>query len=144
MAAARLGFFFKKPTAFFESFLMDFDMQAAWLRRFSSDAQANLGAFALRLREAMPDLVTVHEQRGLFSKSGKITGVTVELGERRYKLEIMQGRLVATIGMVVRGITLSTKTVAPADWFAALSEETQKASAHAQSLSASLQQFMAS
>jgi hypothetical protein len=123
---------------------MDFDMQAAWLRRFSSDAQSNLGAFALRLREAMPELVTVHEQKGFFSKSGKIMGVTVELGERRYKLEIAQGRLLATIGMVVRGITLNTKTVDPAQWFAELTAETQKASVHAQSLSASLQQFMAS
>jgi hypothetical protein len=123
---------------------MDFDMQAAWLRRFSADAQSNLGAFALRLKEAMPELVTVHEHRGFFSKSGTVTGVTVELGEKRYKLEIVSARLVASVGMVVRGITLNTKTVDPATWFAQLTEETQSASAHAQSLSASLQQFMAS
>jgi hypothetical protein len=123
---------------------MDFDMQAAWLRRFSSDAQSNLGAFALRLKEALPELVTVHEQRGFFSKSGKITGVTVDLGQNRYKLEIVSGRLSATIAMIVRGITLNTKTVDPAEWFARLGDETKNASAHAQNLSASLQQFMAS
>jgi hypothetical protein len=92
----------------------------------------------------MPELVTVHEQKGFFAKSGKITGVTVELGDRRYLLEIANGRLKARIGMVVRGITLSTKEVAPAGWFAELAAETQKASAHAQSLSQSLQGFMAS
>ncbi len=119
-------------------------MQAAWLRRFSSDAQSNLGAFALRLKEALPELVTVHEQRGFFSKSGKITGVTVDLGQNRYKLEIVSGRLSATIAMIVRGITLNTKTVDPAEWFARLGDETKNASAHAQNLSASLQQFMAS
>ena len=86
----------------------------------------------------------MHEQKGFFSKSAKVTGVTVELGENRYKLELLSGRLTASIGMVVRGITLNTKTLDPADWFARLSAETQKASAHAQSLSASLQQFMAS
>jgi hypothetical protein len=123
---------------------MDFDTQAAWLRRFSSDAESNLTAFALRLKEALPGLVTVHEQKGFFSKSAKVTGVTVELGENRYKLELLSGRLTASIGMVVRGITLNTKTLDPADWFARLSAETQKASAHAKSLSASLQQFMAS
>jgi hypothetical protein len=122
---------------------MDFDMQAAWMRRFSSDAESNLAAFALRLREAMPELVTVHEQKGFFAKSGRITGVTVELGDKRYTLEIVNGRLKARIGMVVRGITLSTKEVAPAAWFAELSAETQKASEHAQSLSQSLQNFMA-
>jgi len=31
---------------------IDFDMQAAWLRRFTADAEGNLRAFALRLKEA--------------------------------------------------------------------------------------------
>ena len=70
--------------------------------------------------------------------------MSVDLGENRYKLELAGGRLIATIAMIVRGITLNTKSVDPAEWFAKLSQETQKASAHAQSLSASLQNFMAS
>ena len=45
---------------------LDFDMQAAWLRRFKADAESNMTAFALRLKEALPDLVTVHESRGFF------------------------------------------------------------------------------
>jgi hypothetical protein len=122
----------------------DFDMQAAWLRRFSSDAASNLGAFALRLKEALPELVTIQEKKGLFAKAGTVTGVTLELGENRYKLEIDHGRLAASVAMVVRGITLNTKSVDPADWFARLAAETQKASAQAQSLSASLQGFMES
>jgi hypothetical protein len=123
---------------------LDFDMQAAWLRRFSADAQSNLAAFALRLKEAMPELVTVQEKKGFFAKTGTITGITIELGENRYKLELAGGRLQASIGMVVRGITLNTKTMDPAEWFARLAAETKTASAQAQSLSASLQQFMAS
>jgi hypothetical protein len=123
---------------------IDFDMQAAWLRRFRADAESNLKAFALRLKEAMPDLVTVHETKGFFAKSGKVTGVTVDLAEQKYRLELAGSRLQASIAMVVRGITLSTKTVDPAEWFAKLAEETQKASAHAQSLSQSLAAFMAS
>jgi hypothetical protein len=123
---------------------IDFDMQAAWLRRFRADAESNLKAFALRLKEAMPDLVTIQESKGLFSRSGKVIGVTVDLAEQKYKLELVGGtRLQASIAMVVRGITLSTKTVDPADWFARLAEETQKATAHAQSLSQSLAAFMA-
>jgi hypothetical protein len=45
--------------------------------------------------------------------------------------------------MVVRGIALNTKTVDPAEWFGRLSEETRKASEHAESLSRSLSDFMA-
>lgn len=122
---------------------INFDMQAAWLRRFEADAESNLSAFALRLKEAMPDLVTVHESRGFFS-GARTTGVSVELGENRYSLEIERGRLTAKIAMVVRGIVLSTKTIDPAEWFARLADETRKATAHAQALSRSLANFMVS
>jgi hypothetical protein len=73
-----------------------------------------------------------------------VTGVTVELGENRYNLALDGGRLKATIAMVVRGITLNTKNVDPAEWFVRLGEETKKASEHAQALSQSLTDFMAS
>ena len=46
--------------------------------------------------------------------------------------------------MVVRGIALNTKSIDPAEWFARLAEETKKASEHAQALSHSLTDFMAS
>jgi hypothetical protein len=121
---------------------IDFDMQAAWLRRFKSDAESNLRAFALRLREALPDLVTIQETKGLFSRNAKTIGVTVELGENRYILQIVNGRLQASIAMVVRGVTLNTKSIDPADWFVRLAEETKKASEHVKSLSQSIAKFM--
>src|SRR5579872_5583479 len=99
---------------------VDFDIQAAWLRRFSADAESNLRAFALVLREAMPELVTIQESRGLFSRNVKTTGVTVELGEHRYILQVAKGRLQAQVAMVVRGVTLNTRSVAPAEWFTRL------------------------
>ena len=123
---------------------IDFDMQAAWLRRFKSDAESSLSAFALRLHEAMPELVTIQESKGLFSRNAKTTGVTVDLGENRYILQIANGRLQASIAMVVRGITLNTKRIDPADWFVRLAEETKKATDHAKSLSRSIAKFMAS
>ena len=119
-----------------------FDIQAAWLRRFTSDAEGNLRAFALRLREALPDLVTVRESRGLFARTGKVTGVEVTLADRRYVLEVADGRLKASVALVVRGIALNTRGVDPAAWFAQLSEETRKASDHARALSRSLAGFM--
>jgi hypothetical protein len=123
---------------------IDFDVQAAWWRRFQSDAESNLRSFALRLKEAMPELVTIQESKGLFSRNAKTTGVTVDLGENRYILQIANGRLQSSIAMVVRGITLSTKSIDPADWFGRLAAETKKASDHAKSLSQSLAKFMAS
>ena len=121
---------------------IDFDMQAAWFRRFKADAESNLRAFALRLKEAMPELVMIHESRGFFSGAAKTTGVTIELGESRYNLAIDGGRLKAKIAMVVHGVVLNTKTIDPSDWFARLSAETKKASEHAKALSRSLGDFM--
>ena len=123
---------------------VNFDIHAAWLRRFKSDAESNLRAFALRLKEALPELVTIHESRGLFSRNVKTKGVSVELGEKRYNLEIDGSRLKASIAMVVHGVVLNTKSVDPAEWFERLAEETRKASDYARALSGSLGDFMAS
>lgn len=121
----------------------DFDIEAAWLRRFTADAEGSLGAFALRLREALPDQVRVHESRGFFSHGGRITGVEVALGDSLYRLDLQHGRLQATVALVVRGITLNTKTIPPADWFARLQAETRAAGEQARALSQSLSAFMA-
>ena len=122
---------------------IDYDMQAAWLRRLTSDIEGNLGAFALRLKEAMPERVTLLEKKSLFS-APKLVGVSVEIGERKYTLEVDGKRLKATVAMVVRGITLNTKSVDPAQWFAQLSEETLKTTEHAKSFNQSLSTFMLS
>jgi len=123
---------------------LDFDRDAAWYRRFTSDAESNLRAFALRLHEAMPERVIIHENKALFARTAKTTGVSVDLDDRRYTLKLEAGRLQATIAMVVRGIVLNTKSVEPAEWFVQLAEETKKASEQAKSLSRSLAAFMAS
>ena len=120
---------------------LDFDLQAAWLRRFSADAESNLRAFALRLQEAMPDRVTIQESGGFFSAK-KTTGVTVDLGDNRYMLELAGSRLKASIALVVRGISLNTKSIDPAAWFARLAQETKTQSDTAQALSQSLAAFM--
>lgn len=120
----------------------NFDIDAAWLRRFQSDVQSNLRAFALTLSEAMPDLVSIEERRGLFDRKGTIVGVSVALGDHQYRLRCDKGRLEAQIAMIVRGITLNTKIVEPGEWFRRLSEETHKASENARLLSASLNSFM--
>lgn len=121
----------------------DFDVQAAWMRRFTADAESNLRAFALRLQEAMPERVTLHESKGFFSRQSKITGVTVAMDQNHYLLELVNGRLKASVKMVVREIALNTKPLDPAQWFAELAAETKNASDHAKRLAQSLSAFMA-
>jgi hypothetical protein len=121
----------------------DFDIQAAWLRRFRADAESNLRAFALRLKEAMPEQVTIRQSKGFLSRTARVAGVSVDLGNNQYTLELANGRLKATVAMVVRGITLNTRDLDPGDWFARLSRETRETTAHAKALSQSLDSFMA-
>ena len=121
----------------------DFDRDAAWLRRFTADAESSLRAFALRLREAMPDRVTVEERSTLFSRSAKITGVRIVLGDHRYGLALDGAGIRASIALVVRGITLQTRDVDPAEWFERLAGETRSSGEHAKSLARSLSGFMA-
>ena len=78
---------------------IDYDIQAAWLRRLTSDIESNLGAFALRLKEAMPERVTLLQKKSFFA-APKLTGVCVEIGERKYTLENDGRRLKATVAMV--------------------------------------------
>lgn len=122
---------------------IDYDIQAAWLRRMTSDVESNLNSFAIRMKEAMPEHVTLLEKKSLFS-SPKLVGVCVEIGEHKYTLEAEGRKLKATVAMVVRGITLNTKSLDPAQWFARLSEETMKMTEHARSFSQSLSSFMLS
>ena len=68
----------------------------------------------------------------------------VEIGEHTYTLEVDGRKLKATVAMVVRGITLNTKNVDPAQWFSQLSQETMKTTEHARSFSQSLSSFMLS
>jgi hypothetical protein len=122
---------------------VDFDRQSAWLRRFESDVGSNLKAFALRLKEAMPEHVEILEDKPFFG-APKLRGVSLDIGENKYTLESAKGRLRASKAMIVRGITLNTKSLDPAEWFAELSAETQKTAEHAKSLSQSIAAFMAS
>jgi len=59
-------------------------------------------------------------------------------------LEIEKGRLQANVAMIVRGITLNTKRLDPAEWFAQLTAEAQRTTEYAKSLSQSLSTFMLS
>ena len=126
---------------------LDFDMQAAWLRRFKADAESNLKAFALRLKEAMPELVTVHESRGFFSSSGKRPPASPSSSAKTataWKSSVAGWTAKDCHGGAWHRAP-NTKAIDPAEWFAKiLAGETKKATEHAKALSHSLSQFMVS
>jgi hypothetical protein len=121
---------------------LNFDLQMAWLRRLKSDVDTHFKAFALRLKEALPDHVTVQEKKPFLFGETKLTGVIVDMGEKRYLLEMVKGRLEPKVAMIVRGIALNTRHVDLAEWFAQVIAESQKATEDAKRLSESLSRFL--
>lgn len=91
----------------------------------------------------MPEQVELLETKPFLFGSPKLTGVRIELGENCFTLENARGKLKATKQMIVHGITLNTKQLDAAAWFAELVKETQKTVEHAKCLSQSLSAFMA-
>jgi len=99
------------------------DAVAAGLRRDGSDL-ALYGGFLLNtLTEALPpDLVSIERHRSaadrLHGREGDVTGVQVDLGDRRFRL-VRSGvgvRPSATVGHQSGGITLNTETVGLDEW----------------------------
>ena len=116
---------------------MDFDTEMAWAaalrgrRRRQSE-----GASRCVCKKPCPSRSRSREQSARFlHRDERITGVTVDLGESAYTLKLEDGRLEASVALVVRGIAISTKPIPPEDWFRRLGEETRKSSEQAKSLS---------
>jgi hypothetical protein len=122
----------------------DFDTELAWMRRFEADATGNLRALALRLKEALPQKVNLETRGGFFGRGGAIVGVTVELGDYAYALKLDKGQLRASVSMIVRGVAISNKPVAPEEWFRRLAEDARASSQQARGLSQSIDAFMSS
>jgi hypothetical protein len=95
----------------------DLDLSAASLRADGRDLPAFVNALAVRLEEAVPGRVSVERKRaGLFSGEKVVKRIVCEVGEEQYVLEAEGGRVVATCGKAVRGITIRTETLPVAEW----------------------------
>lgn len=118
----------------------DFDLDAALGRRFAADAAGSFASLARRLKEALPDAVTLDERRRLFGPP-TLTGLAVELGDKRFGLALEHGRPRATVSLLVRGVVLNTRTVPAAEWFASLRAATAAEADAAAGLSRAMSAF---
>jgi hypothetical protein len=106
---------------------LSFEAVTADLRRDNQDLSSYAGYLLRALYDALPgELVTADFARSLADKlrgrPGRLVGVTVTLGERRFLLArpALGARPEARIGHVSGGITLSTRAVPLDEWTAEL------------------------
>jgi hypothetical protein len=118
----------------------DLEMIAAGLRRDADDARLHGQVVLDSLAEALPaELARVERTGGLLRKGkGKVTGVQVSIGDRRYVLKASASGLQSSVCHESGGIVMSTTPVGFDEWvgalLAALADAAGRSSSAAQAL----------
>ncbi len=102
--------------------VVDMDLLAASLRADSSDLSAFVESLAAKLEEAVPGRTRVDRRRsGMFGPKA-VSGVTVDLGDRRLELRTERGGVVTRCARLSGGIVLKNEVLDTDEWLATLSE----------------------
>ena len=99
-----------------------FDLVAASLRADARDLELFLEVLAVKLVDALPGMVGVEHDGGLFSRR-RVKRLQVQLGEHRYELARAGSGLEGRHSYSVRGITLKTDLLAIEDWIDGISQQ---------------------
>jgi hypothetical protein len=100
----------------------DFDMLAASLRADADDMKTFLEVLAGKLTGALPSLVQVEREGGLFKKEHPVRAIRVQIEEHGYELRRVADGIEARLYHQVHGITLKNQAVRLEEWIGALSQ----------------------
>lgn len=96
--------------------LVRLGVQANLASLYAGDQRGFIEEFAAMLESALPGAAEVRRRGGLFAEKS-ISGITVDLGDYLYTLEIpSKGTIAAGRTRVVRGIKLKTETLPVEEW----------------------------
>jgi len=102
---------------------LTFDLLAASIRADAADLGLFLDILATKLEGALPDMVDVRREGGLFRRSRPVQSLTVGIGDHRYELHRHGHRLHASVALRARGITLRTDEKPLDEWIDVLSRD---------------------
>ena len=108
----------------------DFDMLAASLRADAADLKTFLEVLANKLSGALPNMVRVEREGGLFKKEHAVQSIRIQIEEHGYEIRRAAGGLEARLNHQVRGIVLKNEVMRLDQWIEALSAHLTK---HAES-----------
>jgi hypothetical protein len=102
---------------------LTFDLLAASIRADAADLGLFLDVLATKFEAALPDMVEIRREGGLFRRQRPVHAVAVTIGDHRYELHRQGHRLRAQIALRARGITLRTDEKALDEWIDVLSRD---------------------
>jgi hypothetical protein len=101
---------------------VDIDLLSASLRADTSDLRAFVESLAVKLEDAVPQLVRVDRRReGMFGPK-LVRRLVIDAGEQRLELESRGGVVQTTCSKMSGGIVIKRQAVGTNEWLAALGE----------------------
>jgi hypothetical protein len=100
----------------------DFDLLAASLRADAADLKTFLEVLAMKLSDALPNMVRVERQGGLFKKEHPVQAIHIQIEEHGYEIRRAASGLEARLNHQVRGIVLKNEVMRLDQWIEALSQ----------------------
>ena len=109
---------------------LGFDLLAASIRADATDLTTFMDALAAKLDDALPGMVHVEREGGLFKKEHRVKAIRIQLEDRLFDLSKAGAALQAQLSHQVRGVTLKHEIVHLDAWITELSQHLAR---HAQS-----------
>ncbi len=100
----------------------NFEMLAASLRADASDVKTFLEVLATKFSGALPSMVQVEREGGVFKKEHPVKAIRVQIEEHGYELRHAAGGIEPRLFHKVQGVTLKNQVVRLDEWIEALSE----------------------
>ena len=102
-----------------------------------------MSALAARLEGAVPTRVKVEWKRdGLFSADKHVAKIAFDTEDSVYVIASPRGEVETTVARKVRGVAISTKALAPAEWLAQVRAHVASLADHAGQAGDSLNNFL--
>jgi hypothetical protein len=99
----------------------NFDMLAASLRADAADLKTFMEVLATKLADALPNMVRVEREGGLFKKEHRVQAIRIQIEEHGYELRRAASGIEARLNHQVRGIVLKNEVMRLDQWIEALS-----------------------
>src|SRR5205823_3833051 len=90
---------------------MGFELVAASIRADASDLKTFLDVLAVKLEQALPGMVFIEREGGLFKRERKVQVIRIQIEDKLYDLARAGGGLEARLSHQVRGITLKNEVL---------------------------------
>ena len=108
----------------------DFDMVSASLRADTRDLAVFLDAFAAKVQPALPGLVWIEREGGLFRKEHPVKAIRIQLEDKIFEVYRVGAGVEARLLHSVQGVVLKKEVVHLEAW---INELSQRLARHAQS-----------